>query len=69
MSLLSIILTSKRAARSSIYLAASSDVEKFTGKYVNSRCKIVDSSPASYDKATAEKVWRVSAELTGLEQM
>jgi NAD(P)-dependent dehydrogenase (short-subunit alcohol dehydrogenase family) len=68
LSLLSIILTSKRAARSSIYLASSPDVEKFTGKYVNSRCNIVDSSPASYDEATAEKVWRISAELTGMEQ-
>jgi hypothetical protein len=37
-------------------------------KYVNFRKKIVRSSPASYDEATAEKVWRISAALTGLEQ-
>src|SRR5207302_8832980 len=36
-------------------------------KYVNFRKKIVRSSPASYDQATAEKVWQMSAELTGLE--
>jgi NAD(P)-dependent dehydrogenase (short-subunit alcohol dehydrogenase family) len=67
-SLLSLILTSKRAARSSIYLASSPDVEQFTGKYVDSHCKIVASSPASYDEATAKKVWQISASLTGLEQ-
>ncbi len=61
-------LTTKHAAQSSIYLASSPDVEGVTGKYVNFRKKIVRSSPASYDEATTEKVWRVSAELTGLEQ-
>jgi len=56
-------LTAEHAAQSSVYL----DVERLSGKYVNFRKKIVRSSPASYDEATAEKVWRVSAELTGLE--
>jgi hypothetical protein len=37
-------------------------------KYVNFRKKIVRSSPASYNEATAEKVWRIGAALTGLEQ-
>lgn len=67
MSILSLILTSKRAAKSSIYLASSPDVAKFTGKYVDSSCRIGASSPASYDETTGEKVWHVSAELTGLE--
>ena len=49
------ILTSKRAAKSSIYLASSPDVEHFTGKYINFRCEMVASSPASYDEATAKK--------------
>lgn len=61
-------LTTKHAAQSSIYLASSPKVEGLTGKYVNFRKKIVRSSPASYDEATAEKVWNVSAALTGLEQ-
>ena len=61
-------LTTKHAAQSSIYLASSPDVEGLTGKYVNFRKKIVRSSSTSYDEATAEKVWRVSTELTGLEQ-
>jgi NAD(P)-dependent dehydrogenase (short-subunit alcohol dehydrogenase family) len=62
------VLTSKRAAKSSIYLASSPDIEHFTGKYINFRCEMVDSSPASYDETNAKKVWSVSAELAGLEQ-
>ncbi|MBA2393124.1 MAG: hypothetical protein H0V70_10310 [Ktedonobacteraceae bacterium] len=54
--------------QSSIYLASSPDIEQFTGKYVDSHCRIVASSPASYDEATAKKVWQISARLTGLEQ-
>jgi NAD(P)-dependent dehydrogenase (short-subunit alcohol dehydrogenase family) len=61
------VFTSKKAAKSSIYLASSPDVEYFTGKYVDSRCKIVPSSLASYDRVMAENVWIMSAELTGLE--
>ena len=61
-------LTPEHAAQSSIYLASSPDVEGLNGKYVNFRKKIVRSSLASHDEATAEKVWHVSAELTGLEE-
>ncbi len=61
-------LTTKHAAQSSIYLASSPDVEGLTGKYVNFRKKMVHSSPASYEVATAEKLWRISAALVGLEQ-
>ncbi len=60
-------LTAKHAAQSSIYLASSPDVEVLTGKYMNFRKKIVRSSPASYDEATAERLWRISAKLTELE--
>lgn len=59
-------LTAKHAAQSSIYLTSSPDVEGFTGKYVNFRKKVVRSSPASYEEATAEKLWRISAALVGL---
>jgi hypothetical protein len=34
--------------------------------YVNARNKVVRSAPASYDEATADKLWQVSRELTGL---
>lgn len=58
----------EQAAQSSIYLASSPDVEGLTGAYVNSRKKIVRSSPASYDEAMAKQVWDISTALTGLEQ-
>jgi hypothetical protein len=61
-------LTARHAAQSSIYLASSPDVEGFTGKYVNHRKKVVRSSPVSYEEATAEKLWRLSAALVGFEQ-
>ncbi len=59
-------LTARRAAQSSIYLASSPDVEGLTGKYVNFRKKVVRSSLLSYEEATAEKLWRISAALVGL---
>ncbi len=60
-------LTAKHAAQSSIYLASAPDVEVLTGKYINFRKKIVRSSPASYDEFTAERLWHIGTELTGLE--
>lgn len=60
------LVTAERAAQSSIYVAASPDVDGLTGAYVNARNKVVRSAPASYDEATADKLWRVSRELTGL---
>lgn len=59
-------LTARHAAQSSIYLASSPDVEDLTGKYVNFRKKVVRSSLVSYEEATAEKLWRISAALVGL---
>jgi NAD(P)-dependent dehydrogenase (short-subunit alcohol dehydrogenase family) len=64
--LLAPLLTAKNAAQSSIYLASSPDGEALTGKYVNFRKKVVRSSPISYEEATAEKLWRISASLVGL---
>jgi len=49
-------------AQTSIYLASSPEVEKVSGKYF-SDCKAVESDPASYDQATAEKLWQLSLEL------
>jgi NAD(P)-dependent dehydrogenase (short-subunit alcohol dehydrogenase family) len=53
-----------QGAQTSIYLASSPEVEGVSGKYFID-CKAVDSSPLSYDKALAEKLWQVSLELTG----
>jgi NAD(P)-dependent dehydrogenase (short-subunit alcohol dehydrogenase family) len=51
-------------ALTSIYLASSPEVEGVTGKYF-SDCKPEDSSIESYDKTTAERLWRTSLELIG----
>jgi NAD(P)-dependent dehydrogenase (short-subunit alcohol dehydrogenase family) len=53
----------ERGAETSLYLATSPEVAKITGQYfVDSRP--VRSSPISYDQDLAEKLWRVSLELT-----
>ena len=54
----------EQGAQTSIYLAASPDVEGVTGKYFFD-CKPIESSPLSHDQALAEKLWQVSLELTG----
>lgn len=55
----------EQGAQTTIYLATSSEVEGITGKYFEKR-KAVQSSPASYDEATARQLWQISAEMTGL---
>jgi NAD(P)-dependent dehydrogenase (short-subunit alcohol dehydrogenase family) len=57
--------TPAEGAETSIYLAAAPEVESVTGKYFV-RKKPVASSRASYDAASARRLWEVSAELTGL---
>lgn len=51
-------------ARTSIYLATSPEVEGVTGRYFV-KCRPVTSSPRSRDRDTAERLWRLSEELTG----
>jgi NAD(P)-dependent dehydrogenase (short-subunit alcohol dehydrogenase family) len=58
----------KEGAKTSVYLATSPEVEGVTGKYFSNQ-KPVRSSDASYDKETAERLWNVSLELTGLSVM
>ena len=55
----------EEGARPIIYLATSSEVEGVTGKYFKND-EAVLSSNASYDKEAAQKLWDISAELTGL---
>lgn len=57
----------RRTARTSIYLAVSPDVAEITGRYFR-RSRVVPSSRASYDRATQERLWRVSARLTGVAE-
>ena len=57
-------MTTEKAARSSIYLASSPEVEGVSGGYFEPPNKRVKSSKASYDEAAQERVWEISAELT-----
>ncbi len=54
-----------QGAQTSIYLATSPDVEGVSGLYYGDK-QPVQSSPASQDEATAQRLWMVSSELTGL---
>jgi NAD(P)-dependent dehydrogenase (short-subunit alcohol dehydrogenase family) len=53
-------------AETIVYLASSPDVAGVTGKYFVEK-KAVPSSQASRDATAAGRLWRISAELTGLE--
>lgn len=55
-----------RAAKAAIYLAISPDLEGVTGKFF-SKGKEARSSTQSYDAGLAERLWRVSADLTKLD--
>ena len=52
-------------AQTSIYLASSPEVEGVTGKYFVDEHP-VNTSPASYDETTAQRLWQVSLQLVGL---
>lgn len=60
-----IALTPEQGADNTIYLASSAEVESVTGKYFVKR-EPVQSSPLSYDVGVAQRLWEVSANLTGL---
>jgi hypothetical protein len=46
-------------------LSSAAEVKNTTGRYYVKK-KAVRSSEASYDRAASERLWQVSAELTGL---
>ena len=56
-------LTPEQGADNSIYLAASPEVSGVTGCYFVERDP-VDSSPLTYDREVAQRLWQVSEELT-----
>jgi NAD(P)-dependent dehydrogenase (short-subunit alcohol dehydrogenase family) len=58
-------INSKEGARTIVYLATSPDVERISGKYFD-REQLIPSSAASYDDASARRLWEVSLELSGL---
>ncbi len=55
----------EEGAQTSIYLASSPDVEGQTGLYFD-RKKSIRPSKQALDDETAEKLWEISAQLTGL---
>lgn len=61
-------ISQEKGAETSVYLAASPEVEGVTGKYFIA-CRQAASNAASYDQAAAERLWRISettvAALTG----
>jgi retinol dehydrogenase 12 len=58
-------ISPEEGARTIVHLASSTAVEGVTGGYFI-RQRAVRSSRASYDRAAAERLWQVSAELTRL---
>ncbi|HEU0237237.1 MAG TPA: SDR family NAD(P)-dependent oxidoreductase [Candidatus Limnocylindrales bacterium] len=58
--------TPARGAETSVYLASSPDVEGVSGRYFADRTA-KRSHPSSYDTATSARLWRVSADLVGLQ--
>jgi retinol dehydrogenase 14 len=54
-----------QGAATSIHLASAPDLAQVTGRYF-AGSKPRKSAPRSYDQATAERLWQVSADLAGL---
>ena len=59
------MMNPEKAAKAAIYLATSPELEEVTGKHF-AKGKEERSSKESYDSETAERLWKVSAELTKL---
>jgi len=60
------LISPQKAAETIVYLASSSKVRETTGKYFLEK-KEINSSPASYSKEAASKLWQLSLELTGID--
>lgn len=60
-----IALTPEQGAETSVYLAASAEVEGVSGKYFV-RKQQTPSDPASYDEKAAHFLWQKSLEMSGL---
>ena len=55
----------EKGAETSIYLASSPEVEGVTGKYFVDK-EAVRSAPVSYDRESQERLWKLSARMTGI---
>ena len=57
--------TPEEGADNSVYLASSPEVEGTTGRYFVKR-EAVESAPLTYDREVAQRLWRVSEDLTAV---
>lgn len=53
-------------AKTSLYLAASPEVEEVSGEYYNDKQALTASEADSNDRAVSEKLWHLSADMTGI---
>lgn len=60
-------LTPEQGAETNIHLASSPEVKGISGQYFTKK-RAVESSSASYDRAAQERLWQLSAEITGVGQ-
>ncbi len=58
--------TAEKAARSSIYLASSPEVEGVTGQYFNTKSKAIKWNSTVYDDMVRKTVWETSEQLAHL---
>ncbi len=61
------MLSPEKGARTTVYLAASPDMEGVTGKYFD-KCEPARTTKLSRDEATQERLWEASVALTGIGQ-
>ena len=61
-------MSSARGAKTSVYLATSPEVEGVTGKYFE-RCKEITPSAAAQDVALAQRLYEMSASMTGVDAL
>ncbi|MBU1158935.1 MAG: SDR family oxidoreductase [Candidatus Thermoplasmatota archaeon] len=61
------MISARKGAQTSIYLASSPDVVSVTGKYFAKK-KEKKSSKESYDENVAKRFWEISEKLTGMGQ-
>jgi NAD(P)-dependent dehydrogenase (short-subunit alcohol dehydrogenase family) len=61
-------LSPEEGAKTSIYLASSTEVAGVTGKYFD-KCKAIKSNAASYIEADQKRLWELSAEMVKLPEV
>ncbi|MHA1488285.1 MAG: SDR family oxidoreductase [Promethearchaeota archaeon] len=60
-----LIVSPEKAARTSVYLASSPEVEGVTGNYFK-KCKAIKSHEMTYDESIQKKIWEISEKLVDI---